>query len=191
MSLNPKQVTARPQRDSRPEPWFFHWCCPWPSWPFLTSPPPGSSTSSNAIATKGVEIIETHPATAAVDRVAATPSSHKTSTSPLRRPIAPRRSRPLNFPPSRRPRPRPPTRLWPPRPQSLRRLFPPPPVFQSAASPPPAPPPPCGRPIPSTRTPVARYAMRPTPGVPSPSTPVRPIAPPVIYQRETVVKHVP
>ena len=70
--------------------------------------------------------------------------------------------------------------------------FLPPPVFQSAASPPPAPSaPPVAAAIPSTRTPVARYAMRPTPGVPYPSTPVRPIAPPVIYQRETVVKHVP
>ena len=67
--------------------------------------------------------------------------------------------------------------------------FLPPPVFRSAPSAPPAPP--VAATLPATRTPVARYAMRPTPGVPYPSTPIQPTGPPVIYQRETVVKQVP
>lgn len=66
--------------------------------------------------------------------------------------------------------------------------FLPAPVFQSA---PPAPPtPPVAATLPTTRSP-ARYAMRPTPGVAYPSTPIRPTGPTVIYQREMVVKRVP
>ena len=188
MSLNPKQVTARPTGLSARTLVF----------PLVLSlavvaipdiAPAGIFDFLKRDRDKDVEIIETHGSNC---RCRPRCSHPKQTQNQHTTPQTAHRTTPQPTPQfTRKPTPQitsshAPLATTPPIPSQA---FLPPPVFQSATPAPSAPPaPPVAA---TTRTPVARYAMRPTPGVPYPSTPVQPTSPPVIYQRETVVKHVP